>query len=183
MKDLKIDKETAQRFIAGDKETLAMIYKMTSEMIYNVVYRIVLNDADAKDITQDVYVKAYEKRTSFRGDAGVSTWLYKIAVNTAVNFSKRRSFIAGLQEKAGLFRYDPPAPDDRLEDDREDIKLVKQLLKRVRPDHRTCLVLREIEGLSYQEISELLGLNIGTVRSRINRGRNELKILYEKAVK
>ena len=146
------------------------------------IYRIVPNDNDAQDITQDTYIQAFEKRHTFSGLSNLSTWLYKIAVNKALNFSNKQRYINTLRDQLSYFfkqreqASDPPAID--LEE--KNGSPIKKLLEKIKPEFRTCLILFEMENKSYQEISEILGINIGTVRSRIYRAKKALRDLYNK---
>ena len=174
--------ETLESFINGDMKAFEQIYDQTIKMIYNVIYRIVPNDNDAQDITQDTYIRAFEKRHTFSGLSNLSTWLYKIAVNKALNFSNKQRYINTLRDQLSYFfkqreqASDPPAFD--LEE--KNRFPIKKLLEKIKPEFRTCLILFEMENKSYQEISEILGINIGTVRSRIYRAKKALRDLYNK---
>ena|SRR3989339_1147613 len=177
-----INARTIDSFIEGEVAAFGQIYDQTAKLIYNVVLRIVTNEKDAEDITQDTYVQAFEKRGSFNGLSDISTWLYRIAVNRALNFCKRKKYVAALSDSLAYFLGGRQNENDlqSMEDENRDILLVKKLLGKINPDFRTCIVLCEIENKSYQQIADILGINIGTVRSRINRGKVEIKELYKR---
>jgi RNA polymerase sigma-70 factor (ECF subfamily) len=177
MVTINIERTLSKKYQEGDLTAFREIYELTGRFIYNVIFKITLDEEDAKDIAQDTYVTAYERRRTFREEAGFTTWLYRIAVNKALNFIKRKKRFSAHQDKIKAELY--TAPDETNEvDTTADIELLKELMEHVTPEYRTCVVLRDIEELSYEDIATALRLNPGTVRSRINRGRQELARLY-----
>src|SRR3989339_468628 len=177
-----IDRESLEKFLQGETTAFGQVYDKTAKMIYNVIYRIVMNKHDAEDITHDTYLRAFEKRQSFNRASDLPTWLYKIAVNNALNFCNRRKYTRTLLEKLAQFfgQQAGEAPPPSPEEEKSNVQLVQKLLGKIKPEFRTCLVLCEMENKSYQQIADILKINIGTVRSRINRGKKELKRLYDK---
>jgi RNA polymerase sigma-70 factor, ECF subfamily len=179
MVTINIERALSKKYQQGDVGAFREIYEQTGHFIYNVIYKITLDEEDAKDIAQDTYVTAYEQRKTFREEAGFSTWLYRIAVNKALNFIKRKKRFSAHQDtiKAELYT----APEEKNEDEGQaEIELLKRLMEQVTPEYRTCVALRDIEQRSYEDIAAALKLNPGTVRSRISRGRQELARLYTK---
>ena len=169
-------------FLAGDKAALKTLYTETSGMLYRVVFRMIGSREDTEDILHDVYIKAYEKRKSYRPElSSLRTWLYRIAVNHTLNILKRRKWSNNLKH---FFRFEEEQ-QDTLDDYlvTEEGQDIQRLLQKVPENFRVCLVLRDIEEKSYEEIAKLLRLNTGTVKSRINRGRKMLKELYMKEAK
>lgn len=157
-----------------------------SRMVYNLALRLVGNPADAEDLAQDALIRALKALPAFRGDSSQSTWVYRITLNTwknRVRSEKRRSFWKTLplhflfgedgSEEKSLPAEDPPL-DAGLETE-ETSRLVQKALLELDEDSRTVVVLREIEGLSYDQISQTLGLPEGTVKSRLSRARDALK--------
>jgi RNA polymerase sigma-70 factor (ECF subfamily) len=144
-----------------------------------------LRDRDAvDDVVQETFVKAYYRIGSFHGDAGLYTWLYRVAVNAAKDYAKRRSRrpAVALEEfpsgAASLPSSDPVALE-RLED-RERRLAVRRAVESLPPRFRAVLVLREIEGLRYEEIARILDISLGTVESRLFRARRRLKARLER---
>jgi RNA polymerase sigma-70 factor (ECF subfamily) len=179
MQSLKINTETVNGFIAGDLEAFHAIYELTKQFVYNVVYRILHNHEDAQDMTHDIYIKIYEKRQTFSGNSEFTTWLYRIAVNMAINQTKRQKWLINKLPLIGeLFNRSSEEPEFIGFDEQEKIQ---QVLDRLPPDHKACLVLKDVQGFSYEEIAKTLNINIGTVRSRISRGREKLAILYKES--
>lgn len=164
----------------GDEEAFRQIYQQTSGFVYNTARRIVGRDEDAEEVTQDVFIAAHRALKSFRGDAALRTWLYRITVNRALN--KVKSFKSRMRETPYEDYMDTPQetmPDRNLLEQDADAR-AKALLDTLTPDFRACIVLRELEGLSYEEISQSLGINVNTVRTRILRARRQLAEIVKK---
>lgn len=180
----EIEKEQICRAGQGDMGAFREIYQKTSGYVYALAYRIVNTKHDAEEVTQDVFLKVYRSLNSFKFEASFKTWLYRIAVNTALNHAKKRKRVT-TREVEEIFE-DPatvtqPDAGKRLEAEDSERKL-KALLDRLNPDQRACIVLREIEGMDYQTIAANLGMNINTVRSRLKRARETLMMLGKKEV-
>ena len=171
----------ARDFLAGKPAALKALYADTSAMLYRVIFRMTGSREDAEDILHDVYIRAYDKRKSYRPElSGLRTWLYRIAVNHTLNVLKRRKWLGGHLGR--IFGAADERARDVLEDcaDAEENQTAQRLLAAVPENFRICLVLRELEDRSYEEIAGLLKLSAGTVKSRINRGRKILQELYKK---
>lgn len=155
------------------------------DRLFNSVVRVVDNPDDALDVVQDAFLNAYQSLASFKGDAEFFTWLYRIAFNTAVSLRRRRRATVSLETgREGEVVIDPqdPSPETRpgtqLERTEEEANL-QTALNRLSGEHRTVLVLKDIEGMKYEQIAEVIGVPIGTIRSRIHRARLELRDLLE----
>ncbi len=156
--------------------------------VYNIVYRMLNDPNDANDVVQEVFFKVFRRVGSFRGDSSLKTWIYRIAVNEACN--RRRYFQRHLRQEVDFERsagsgwtlQDTLATDDRSPYDEvlghEQHALLEQALAGINPIYRVALVLREIEELSYEEIADILQVALGTVKSRILRGREALRLEY-----
>jgi len=154
------------------------------ERLYYIVIRIVLNHEDARDVVQESFIKAYRNIGSFNEEYRFYTWLYRIAVNTALNhIQQRRHREESLDKIQEEKRFDPPADHDVNETFSrvEVLERVKRLLSVVPPEMRTVFTLRIYEGMTYQEIAETLDISIGTVMSRLHRARSTLRRHMEKA--
>lgn len=156
--------------------------------VYGFVYRLLDRSADAADVTQEVFLKVFRKIDDFRGDCTLKTWVYRIAVNEASNrrrwFKRHRRNETSMEDENGVQRWDwlrdPSAsPFDTLQQ-RERIDLVQDALRDLDERLRAAVVLRDLEGLSYNEIADALEISLGTVKSRILRGREALKIALER---
>jgi RNA polymerase sigma-70 factor (ECF subfamily) len=152
--------------------------------VYNLVYRLLNDPADANDVVQEVFLKIFRNIGSFRGQSSLKTWVYRIAVNEAHNH--RRWFSRHRKQEIGLERDDDdrcyqdtlsdpgPSPFDTAAD-HEAHGIIESALNGLNPTFRTAVILRDVEDLSYDEIADVLQLNLGTVKSRIMRGREALK--------
>ena len=156
--------------------------------VYGFVYRLLDRSADAADVTQEVFLKVFRKIDDFRGDCTLKTWVYRIAVNEASNrrrwFKRHARNETPLEDENGAPRWDwlrdPSAsPFDRLHQ-REQSDLVQDALRDVDERLRAAVVLRDLEGLSYNEIADALEISLGTVKSRILRGRAALKTALQR---
>lgn len=174
---MDIRETTADEFIMGNNAAFKTIYEATRGMLYAVIYRMTGNAEDAEDLLHDVYVRAYEKRHQFKkGKAALSTWLYSIAVNHTLNVLKQK-------KRWDNVVFDPAFEISMLEKltEQDDHNLVNTVLTRMNPDYRVCVILKDVEDKPYEEIAELLQIPVGTVRSRLNRGRAQLQTLFQNA--
>jgi RNA polymerase sigma-70 factor (ECF subfamily) len=177
------DHELVDRVLSGDRQAFASLLTRHQKRIFNFMYRMVGERGAAEDLTQEVFLKAYEALPRFRKASRFSTWLYRIAHNHCLNALKGRGreiAVSALTKEPThdnpvTAQVDPSAsPEERLEQ-RELQVVVQEKLAELTPEHRAVLVLRDIQGLSYDEIAMALELEDGTVRSRLHRARMELK--------
>jgi RNA polymerase sigma-70 factor (ECF subfamily) len=166
--------------VCGDRKAFGELVRRYQDRLYHAAYRLIGNADDAQDAVQESFLSAYQSLHQFKGDARFFTWLYRIAVNAAISTKRKRRAVlatdyAGLQtmaepqdESEGVR---PGAALERAEDERR----LRIALDALTPEHRTVLVLKEIEGCKYEFIADLLGVPIGTVRSRLHRARLELR--------
>jgi len=169
----------------GEETAYEALILRFEQPVFGVVAHLLDDQADAADVVQEVFIKVFRNIRSFRGESSLKTWIYRIAVNEARNY--RRWFGRHRAKELSLEPSDPesvgitdwladPAPgpfEERL--DREVQALVEEGLKKISSTYRTALVLREIEELSYEEIAGILEISLGTVKSRILRGREALR--------
>jgi len=170
---------------AGDECAYEILIQRFEQPVFNLVSRLVDNPADAADVTQEVFLKVFRKVAGFRAESSLKTWIYRIAVNEARN--QRRWFVRHRAKEIGLEPTESgtQGPQDWLSDpgrspyqsalDEETHALIESALQKVSPNYRAAVVLREVEDLSYEEISEVLEISLGTVKSRILRGRESLR--------
>ena len=164
----------------GDQSAFEQLVKLYEKRVLALTTRMCKNPADAEEAAQEAFLSAWQGLPFFRGDASFSTWLYRLASNACVDLLRRegRQNAAGPSlndEEARVEVRDPaPSPQERAEQAelREQIEAGLQALT---PDHRQVLILREMHQLSYDEISQVLDVDVGTVKSRINRGRKQLR--------
>jgi RNA polymerase sigma-70 factor (ECF subfamily) len=170
---------------AGDECAYEILIQRFEQPVYNLVSRLVDNPADAADVAQEVFLKVFRKVGGFRAESSLKTWIYRIAVNEARN--QRRWFMRHRGKEIGLEPAESEAqgPQDWLSDpgrspyqtalDQETHALIESALQKVSANYRAAVVLREVEGLSYEEIADVLDVSLGTVKSRILRGREALR--------
>ncbi len=165
-------------------EAFEKIYRAASDLIYNVAYRITNNAQDAEEATQDTFIKIHRHLKEFRFRSSFKTWAYRIAVNTAINESRKRS--KGIGPATGY--DDRRESQETVNNTRRDLEkkeaqmAISSILNKLNPEQRACVVLRDIEGLSYKEIAETLKININTVRSRLKRARERFMVLRKGVV-
>ena len=161
----------------GDRDAFAQLLERYEKQVYHQVLRMVSSPEDAADMTQEAFLKVWQGLPSFQGDSSFSTWLYRLTNNVCIDFlrrEKKRRGDASLDDEerdlASALADPAPTPEQKLEQ-QELHKAVAEGLDRLSEEHRQVLVLREINGLSYEEIGRVLDLTPGTVKSRIARAR------------
>ena len=178
------------RFIAeclkGDADAFGHLVRTYQDRLFNTVYRLLGNAEDAQDVVQEAFVNAYQSLDSFKGDSLFFTWLYRIAVNTAISLRRKQRVVlsieAGQNGEGGIEPLDP-SPESRPGHGLEQVeqeRRIQSALSRLSPEHRAVLVLKDMEGQKYEQMAEALQVPIGTVRSRLHRARSELRELLEK---
>ncbi len=182
MGDSGADSELVLRVQRGDKRAFDLLVLKYQHRILKLISRYVRDPGDAMDVAQDAFLKAYRSLPNFRGDSAFYTWIYRIAVNTAKNYlvaQSRRPLEAdptgsdgeAIEPEALLKDY--ATPENYLVTD-EIREAIVTAIDELPEDLRTAITLREIEGLSYEEIAEVMTCPIGTVRSRIFRAREAI---------
>lgn len=172
----EIAQDILERAAGGDVAAFEEVYKIYNRFVYNVALRMCRNNEMAQDVTQDVFITVYNKFDRFRFESSFKTWVYRITVNTSINSLKKGS---KMRDKSVAFddQYDYGQRSDTVPEQmrrEEQAALIDRLLGYLNADQRACMVLRSIEGLSYEEIAESLKIPINTVRSRLKRGREKL---------
>ncbi len=162
-----IDKDLINQLRKGDLRAFEEIYRRYGSFVYSVAYNVLGNRSEAEDLVQDVFLRLYRKVNGFMFRSSLKTYIYRTTVNTALNYLRKRRD-SGLKEEA-------LKADDRPNNRWEDKELVRQILRRLSPDARLILVLREVEGLAYEDIGRALGIGVNTVKSRLNRAREEFR--------
>ncbi|WP_350283723.1 RNA polymerase sigma factor RpoE [Nitrosomonas sp.] len=181
MSDREIDQQLVEQVQRGDKRAFDLLVIKYQRRLARLLSRFIRDPAEVEDITQETFIKAYRALPSFRGDSAFYTWLYRIGVNTAKNFlvSQGRKLPAtvngfGTEEAENFEGADQlrevNTPESELMG-KQVAQTVNQALEALPEELSTAIVLREIEGLSYEEIADIMNCPIGTVRSRIFRAR------------
>ena len=192
MSERDIDQQLVERVQRGDKRAFELLVTKYQRRIFRLLSRMIRDPAEIEDVAQEAFVKAYRALTNFRGESAFYTWLYRIAINTAKNHlvsqgrrvpTTTTNDIEDAEgfEDATLLR-EVATPDSMLQS-RQVAEAVNRAIEKLPEELRTAIVLRELEGLSYEEIAETMACPIGTVRSRIVRAReaiaNELRPLLD----
>lgn len=188
MSERDTDQLLVERVQAGDKKAFDLLVSKYHRKVIRLISRLVRDPAEVEDIAQEAFIKAYRSMPQFRGDSAFYTWLYRIAVNTAKNVlvaSNRRpvplSDLTRSDDESDAEPWTPEAGIDSqtpeaMLSSRQVAQTVDKAMQALAPDLRTAIMLREIEGLSYEEIAEAMNCPIGTVRSRIFRAREAIAL-------
>lgn len=158
----------------GDTFSFGELVRYYEKFVFNIAFSYMTNYDDAFDTAQDSFIKAWRKLNTFKGDSSFSTWLYRITANTAKDALAQRS----KRWSEGELDEHIPSGQDTPEESAvksENAAELKKALKELDTESREILILREIDGLSYIELSEHLGIELGTVKSRLNRAREKLR--------
>ncbi|MBD5162994.1 MAG: sigma-70 family RNA polymerase sigma factor [Oscillibacter sp.] len=177
--------ELARDAARGDEEAFARLVALHEKRVYALTLRITGNQEDAADAAQEAFLSAWRGLPNFRGDAGFSTWLYRLASNAAIDHLRKNRRLRGEasldDETLGVDAVDAaPSLQERAES-AELREAVRRSMGELSWEHREALDLREYQELSYEEISERLGVDLGTVKSRISRARSALRKILLKS--
>jgi len=186
------DKEIIEKFLKGDITYFDKLVLKYKQMVFNVCLKMLGDYEEALDVSQDIFLKVYESLKNFRFEAKFSTYLYKITLNScrsrlkALRRRKKIEYFSidePLETAEGKlkreFEGSRPNPKEVLEEKERQSLVIKALFS-LNPEYREILILKDMEGLEYKEIAEILNINLGTVKSRLNRARNILKEKLEK---
>lgn len=171
-----------QAYLAGDRSAFDLLAARHQEMLYRVAYRMLGDHEEAQDAVQEMLVRLTRSLGQYKAEAKFSTWLYRLAVNTCIDIQRRRSKLQSAPMPADL-----EAPQSQADPDlhcerafRE--HLLNQALKQVPEEQRLLLMLRDREGLTNQEVAEILGIGVGTLKARLHRARAALRRVLEEGV-
>ncbi len=174
-----------ERVLNGDTDAFGILVKRYEKQIVNYVFRMIGNYQDALELSQEVFLKAYLALKSYKSEYSFSTWLYKIARNRTIDFIRKKKLntvsIEGKGDEDGLKpQYEDSGlrPDEVYEKKRRAV-LVEKAVAKLPEEYREVIIMYHVDGLKYEEISDILGLPIGTVKNRIFRARKMLKDMLE----
>ncbi len=175
-----------EKSLQGDVASFEKLINQYQVYVYNIAFRTLGHEEDAKDAAQDAFIKVFKNLSQYTGDAQFSTWLYRIVINTCKDYLRKRTSIKetsieSTSSEGESYLLELPdseilQPDKQLERKEIQSKIIKAL-DQLPEANKTAVVLRDIRGLSYEEISVIESCSVGTVKSRINRGRNYLRTL------
>ena len=186
--EVALDRLLVDRFKSGDEAAFNEMVSRYWDRIYGMVHQLLRNQQDAEEVTQDAFIRAHRGLVNFRGDSAFSTWLYQIATNLARN----RYWYWWRRKRDKTVSFDQPVSEDNDTPLSEvfaaevetpgDITVTHEFIDRIAsgmdklsPKHREILILRNVKNMAYEEISEILGISVGTVKSRIARARESLR--------
>jgi RNA polymerase sigma-70 factor, ECF subfamily len=183
MSDREIDQQLVERAQRGEKHAFELLVTKYQRKLQRLLSRFIRDSTEVEDVTQEAFIKAYRALPSFRGDSAFYTWLYRIGINTAKNYlvamGRRAPTTTDIDaEEAESFEdgdhlRDLNTPENQMMS-RQVAETVNQTLEELPEELRTAITLREIEGLSYEDIANIMNCPIGTVRSRIFRAREAI---------
>lgn len=168
----------------GDMDAFEALILQHEKIVYNIAFRMMDGGEDVKDMAQEVFLKVYRNLERFDGKSAFSTWIYRIAVNTCIDEIRKRkgkqtySLDAELEDEDGNYKKQFADEGGRPEEEMLQKELrgeVLAALETLSPEHKAAVILRDIRGYSYEEIAEMMQMPLGTVKSRISRGRAQLK--------
>jgi RNA polymerase sigma-70 factor, ECF subfamily len=174
------DQSLIEQCRAGKTEAFGILVRRYQDRLYPTILRLCGRAEDAHDLLQDTFLRAYEKLGRFQGESSFYTWIYRIAVNLSLSDRRKRRVPGRVAPAKGgetvetadaSGRSDPSLPTQRAEED----ALIQKALSELTPEFRSVVVLKDLDGLRYEEIADVLGIPVGTVRSRLHRARGELK--------
>ncbi len=172
------DLECVRRLHRGEVEIFEVLVRRYQKTIFNLVYRVLGDYQEAAEISQEVFLSAYRSIRQFRGDASLSTWLHRIALNHA---STRRKSMASWRKRTVPIEVADPVSDHRLEpgqamEQKETQQRVQKALNSLEPHDAMIILLRDMQDVPYDEVAQILDIPLGTVKSRLHRARQALKL-------
>lgn len=180
----ELEKILIRKAKQGNMTAFEKLILQHEKTVYNIAYRMFHNEEDAKDMSQEVFIKVFRWIEKFDENAAFSTWLYRIAVNTCIDeirkrkgketYSMEENYETDDGEMKKQYVYDGPTPEESYLQ-KEMAEDVQGAINQLSPDHKTLVILRDVQGFSYAEIAEIVDCSLGTVKSRISRARLQLK--------
>lgn len=174
------DEALLAQFLQGEESAFTTLMHRHEDRVFSLAHRMVGNRSDALDATQDAFISAFRRAHAFRGESSFATWLYRIAINASNDVLRKRARLRVADEppERALERGDPASPLD----DRVSLRIdIARALTQLPAEYRDAVVLHDLGGVPYEEIAAITGAALGTVKSRISRGRRQLAALLEQA--
>jgi RNA polymerase sigma-70 factor (ECF subfamily) len=163
------DEDLVRRAVAGETAAFGVLVERHQRRVYNLALRMTGREEDARDVTQEAFITALRKLSSFRGDAAFTTWMHRVTVNACYDLLRKRSRSPLLDRVDDHEPEPPPAPDHAYT---SDLSIdVQRALLAVPEDYRAVMILHDVQDLPYEEVAEIVGVPVGTVKSRLHRGR------------
>jgi len=179
---VKDEEDLIRAALSGESQSFGQLVQRYQDRLFTAMVSIVGSTDEAEDVVQEAFIQAYIKLDTFQMNSRFFTWLYRIAFNYALSRRRKNRNQVSLDQTRETTGNDPTdhreGPDANMVRD-ESVLQVRRAMERLSDDHRMILVLREMQGMSYEHIAEILEIEIGTVRSRLNRARSQLKTNLE----
>lgn len=179
--DLYSDKYYVERVQAGDVDCFACLLDRYSKQVYTLIYRVVPHREDAEELTQDVFMKVFKNIASFKGSSNFSTWIYRIAYNTAISETRKKKMELLAIEESLIDNYPEEAVSDMDHASSGQAERLENALEMLFPDERMIIMLFYMQEKSVEEISVITGLTVSNVKTKLHRTRKKLFILLKKA--
>jgi RNA polymerase sigma-70 factor (ECF subfamily) len=178
------DRQLISDCLRGRTEAFGDLVRRYQDRLYNAVFRFLDSAEDAQDVVQEAFLSAYQSLDGFKGGSRFFTWLYRIAMNHAIDLRRKRRVLQYLEpghedDSQPVDKSEFSRPAEHLERREEEQKL-RRALQLLSAEHRTVLILKDIDGMKYEEMAEALDVPIGTIRSRLHRARLELREVLER---
>lgn len=174
MAEAKVDDHVIKACQQGDREAFRLLFEAYKDKVFSIaVYSLGGDRTAASDVTQQIFLKLLTTISQFRGDSQFTSWLHRLTVNCCIDEQRRRRRWLGLEETS-MNRTSVREPHERRYERKEIAGVVKVAISELKPKFRLPVLLKYVEGLSYEEIAEVLGCSKGTVASRLNRGHKQL---------
>jgi RNA polymerase sigma-70 factor (ECF subfamily) len=187
-REREFERDKVQACQAGDREAFEYLVEKYRDIVYAVAYRFARDPELALDLTQDIFIRAYRGIKSFRGRSGFGTWLYRVAINTCIDHTRRKARsvdskvvpeeVAEYADSVPLERHGQPGPAEQALTG-ELGEQIQRAIDALPSYHKSVFTLYEIEGLSYKEIAKVVGCSVGTVMSRLHYARKKLRTMLE----
>ncbi len=181
--DDQVDFELVRAALDGQVSAFESLVSSCQNRLFHAMVHVTGSLEEAEDVVQEAFVQAYLKLDTFQMNSRFYTWVYRIAFNNALSRKRRKKPAFSLEQSREQTGGEPVSPLDNAEErliQTEQIAAVQAAIKELSDDHRIILVLRDMQNMSYEDIAEILGMPMGTVRSRLNRARGQLRVLLEK---
>lgn len=180
------EKDLIKKAKAGDEESFEALISGCQKKAYNIAYRYLRNEEDALDALQESFIKTFRYLNKFKGDSKFETWVYRIVVNTCNDILRKNSkskMVESIYKTEGEDEFVLEIPDtsrtpEKLLLQKEESGKIVESLEKLSTEHKEIILLRDIQGFSYEEISEIMKCSVGTVKSRLSRSRLKLREIY-----
>lgn len=179
-----VSDDVVEKAAEGDVGAFEEIFRAYGDYIFNLARRMTRSREDAEEVTQEVFMTVHRNLKDFRAQSGLKTWIYRIAINTTLNYLKKTKAVRTQTVAYDEEVYAYPGKDESKEGDTKEYneRVINALLGELTPDQRACILLRNIDGLTYEEIAQALKIDINAVRSRIKRARSKLMMVKKEVM-